>query len=307
MNNYVVVVGAINIDIIARSSVAIVSGDSNPGHITISLGGVGRNIAENLARLNLPIKLISVIGDDAHQALIKQVHQAVGIDMSSTLELTNTNNSTYLAIVDHDGEMQLAVNDMGIIDQLTPTYLETQLAVINQAKAVVVDTNLSQAAIDWLMEHISVPIFVDPVSTHKAMKLKPHLNKIYGIKPNRLEAGVLSDMTEKEDLLRGLLDQGIQEVYLSMGSQGLWLGDHSQQQLLPLPTAHVVDTTGCGDALMAGLIYGWYHGYDLIERGYWGLAMAYLTAQVPQATNPNITIDQLTTTKEHIKCHTINI
>ena len=51
MNGYIAVVGGVNIDVGGRSFAPLVAGDSNPGVIRTSLGGVGRNIAHNLALL----------------------------------------------------------------------------------------------------------------------------------------------------------------------------------------------------------------------------------------------------------------
>jgi pseudouridine kinase len=303
MKDYIIVIGAVNIDIIAQSLVPLVNHDSNPGTVSVNLGGVGRNIAENLARLEIPIKLISVMGDDIYQQLIIDHHQQLKIDMSLCLHLTNAKSSTYLAITDQAGEMKLAINDMAIIEQLTPSYLSQYLTVINQSKAVVMDTNLSQATIDWLMQEVKRPIFVDPVSTYKAQKLTKHLSKIYGLKPNSLEAEILtSSQYPYSILLDQLLQQGISQVYLSLGSEGICLADNDHKVKLTVSFGPIVNTTGCGDALMAGIIYGWYHDETLVDCGLWGLAMALLTAGVPGATNHNINQQLLMTVKEQIQC-----
>ena len=67
-----VVVGAINVDISGTASTAMRAGDSNPGHVKVTLGGVGRNIAENLARLGAKVTMLTVLGEDPNAAHVRQ-------------------------------------------------------------------------------------------------------------------------------------------------------------------------------------------------------------------------------------------
>ena len=50
---FVCVIGGMNIDLQGSSNQPLVFNDSNPGEIVMSAGGVGRNIAENIAKLSL--------------------------------------------------------------------------------------------------------------------------------------------------------------------------------------------------------------------------------------------------------------
>ena len=66
---YVVVIGGLNIDLQGSSNKPLVLNDSNPGEIAMSAGGVGRNIAENIAKLNIHSKILSYVGDDTFGGL----------------------------------------------------------------------------------------------------------------------------------------------------------------------------------------------------------------------------------------------
>ncbi|MCB9052383.1 MAG: hypothetical protein H6556_23355 [Lewinellaceae bacterium] len=70
-NAPITILGAANIDLTGFSHQPLRYGDSHQGALKISLGGVGRNIAENLARLGLPTRLICSIGDDIYGQLIQ--------------------------------------------------------------------------------------------------------------------------------------------------------------------------------------------------------------------------------------------
>ena len=79
---YVTVVGGVNMDIGGRSDHALVPQDSNPGTVSMSLGGVGRNIAHNMSLLELDVRLLTVFGDDGNAQKIAASCGELGIDIS---------------------------------------------------------------------------------------------------------------------------------------------------------------------------------------------------------------------------------
>ncbi|KFI69585.1 hypothetical protein BMAGN_1303 [Bifidobacterium magnum] len=85
---YTVIVGAINMDIFAIADEHMVELSSNMGHITMSLGGIARNIAFELTRLEVPCYLVSVFGSDHNGELFKVDARATNavIDTSLTAE-----------------------------------------------------------------------------------------------------------------------------------------------------------------------------------------------------------------------------
>ena len=192
---YIAVVGGVNIDIGGRSDAPLVAGDSNPGRIRSSLGGVGRNIAHNLALLGAKVRLITALGADDGAKRVEASCADLGIDLTDSLYVPDGATSTYLFLADSNGDMALAMNDMAIYEHLTPAFLETKLAALNAAALVVLDTNLSAESIRYLGEHCTAPLFADPVSAAKAGKLEPILGRLHTLKPNRMEAELLSGVT----------------------------------------------------------------------------------------------------------------
>ena len=219
---YIAVVGGVNIDIGGRSDAPLVAGDSNPGRIRSSLGGVGRNIAHNLALLGAKVRLITALGADDGAKRVEASCADLGIDLSDSLYVPDGATSTYLFLADSNGDMALAMNDMAIYEQLTPPFLEPKLAALNAAALVVLDTNLSAESIRYLGEHCTAPLFADPVSAAKAGKLEPILGRLHTLKPNRMEAELLSGVpvTDEASLYRAadtLLAAGLQRVFISLG------------------------------------------------------------------------------------------
>ncbi|MFG6352914.1 MAG: winged helix-turn-helix transcriptional regulator, partial [Oscillospiraceae bacterium] len=185
---YAVVVGGVKMDIGGVSAAPLVRADSNPGAVRMSLGGVGRNIAHNLALLGVDVRLLTAFGDDLYAQRIAASCGELGIDISRALQVPGGRTSTYLFIANEKGEMELAVSDMDIYRHITPAFLAARRALLQNAQLVVVDANLPADAIAWLAENIRLPIFADPVSTAKAERLRPVLGRLHPVKPTRMEA-----------------------------------------------------------------------------------------------------------------------
>ena len=296
---YATVVGGVNIDIGGKGFSPLVDRDSNPGRVTMSLGGVGRNIAHNMSLLGLEVRMLTAIGDDLHAQQVAASCSELGIDITHALQVPGGATSTYLYLAGPDGDMALAVSDMGIYEALTPAYFARHLGFLNGAALVVADANLPQEALDYLAHHCTAPLFADPVSTAKAVKLKPVLGKLHTLKPNRIEAELLSgvEITDDTSLRRAadvLLSTGLHRVFISLGADGVFAADHTgnQVQLPPLPGT-MVNTTGCGDAFMAAITWAYLQGTDLTDAVKAGLAASVIAMESAETINPAMSEDAL--------------
>ena len=256
---YIVVVGGVNMDIGAVSHDPLVPRDSNPGKVTTSLGGVGRNIAHNLCLLGQQVSMVTVLGQDSFAQSVRDNAAAIGLDLSHSAVIPGGRTGTYLFIAGSDGDMALAVNDMAIYDHITPDFLRQRLEFINRAGLVVVETNLPEESLQWLCQHCTAPILADPVSTIKARRLEPVLGKLTALKPNRMEAELLSGVkiesaADVERAADKLLSTGLQQVYISMGGDGLFAKNAAGETArIPCPKGTVAHATGGGDAMAAAL------------------------------------------------------
>lgn len=295
---YVAVVGGVNIDIGGTPHTRLIEGDSNPGRITVSAGGVGRNIAENLARLGLVVRMVTALGDDMHGHQIAQNCAETGIDLSDSITVHGARTSTYLCLNDVDGEIVGAVSDMDIYERLTPEVLSERLPMLCGASLVVLDANLPPEAVRYLAEHLSVPIFADPVSVKKAGAFKPVLGRLTAIKPNRPEASLLTgvEIQGDDDLPRAaaaFFAQGMPNVLISLGERGVYYHDGQNSGILPCLPMPVVNTSGCGDAFLAGCAAGYLEGMGLREMARLGLAASAVCAQTDSAVSPDISRELL--------------
>lgn len=289
--SYAVVVGGVNVDIGGRSFAPLVAADSNPGVVRMSLGGVGRNIAHNLSLLGTDVHLLTAYGDDLHGERVAASCSELGIDLSHALRVAGGVTSTYVYLADQHGEMALAVSDMEICKRITPAYLASQLSLLQNAQVVVADANLSAESLQYLAKNCTVPLFVDPVSTVKAEKLRPILGKIHTLKPNRLEAELLSGVPiqTEADLNRAadaLTELGVHRMFISLGAQGVFAVMGQQRLRLPTLPGRIVNTTGCGDAFMAALVWAYLEGMDLGRTALAGLAAGSIAMESEETINP---------------------
>lgn len=124
---YCVVVGTINMDIRGMADIRYPQSASHPGTIHCSAGGVGRNIAHNLALLGRDVHLLSVIGDDFYGEMLLEETRRAGVNVSGCVRLHGQSTSTYLAIANRDDQTVLAINDTHLLEQLTPQLLNLSL------------------------------------------------------------------------------------------------------------------------------------------------------------------------------------
>jgi len=288
---YVTVVGGINMDIGGWPAEVPVARDSNPGQVRMSLGGVGRNIAHNMSLLGLDVRLIAPFGDDLYAQKIAASCGELGIDISQSPVIPGGHTSTYLFINDQNGDMALAVSDMEICAHLTPQALAARHQLLDGSQVVVLDTNIPAESISWLADNCRVPLFADPVSTAKAEKLRPVLGKLHTLKPNRIEAELLSGVTIRDRAslhmaAQKLLDTGLRRVFISLGADGVYAADHTQGLHLPVISGDMHNTTGCGDAFMAAIAWAYLRGTDLESTARLGLAASAISMEGNETINP---------------------
>ena len=295
---YVAVVGGVNIDVGGRSDAPLIAGDSNPGRIRSGLGGVGRNVAHNLALLGANVRLITALGADDGAKRVAASCADLGINLTDSLSVPDGATSTYLFLADSNGDMALAMNDMTIYERLTPAFLAEKLAVLNGAALVVLDTNLPEESVGFLAAHCTAPLFADTVSAAKAGRLKSSLGRLHTLKPNRMEAELLSGVaiTDEASLHRAadaLLATGLRRVFLSLGADGVLAADHERKLHLPNFPARMVNTTGCGDAFMAAAARAYLDHADLETAARYGLAAAAVAMESADTINPAMSLAAL--------------
>ena len=290
----VYVIGAVNMDITGTPAAELRTGDSNPGRVTLSPGGVGRNIAENLQLIGRKVSLITITGEDAYGGIIREQCRNAGIDLQFSFTDPLARTSTYLCVNETNGDVHAAIADMSIYELLTPTRLEPLLPVLNKGAMAVVDANLPAETLSWLAQKITIPMAADPVSCAKAERLRPLLPKLTLIKPNVPEAELLTGLEIRGDGDLGRASDamhrmGVRRVYISLGGRGVWADDVREGgEVIPCFPGIVVNTTGCGDAFVAAAADAFLSGLSTLEAARRALAASAVCAEDQAAVNPRM-------------------
>jgi pseudouridine kinase len=272
----IIVIGGANIDIKAKSLEVNHFATSNPGTIATAPGGVGRNIAHNLARLGVEVALISSVGDDFQGASVLQASKAAGIDVSR-VSANAPSTGTYIAVLNPDGEMLTALSDMRAIDGITPDYIRAHAEAISAARFVVADCNLPIETLRTVAELARDNLFVEPVSVPKSAKLKALLQAghVFMASPNLDQIESLTgtmDVTAGCSILHGM---GLQHVIAHAGREGAFVSNGDTIEFVEAqPAGPVIDVTGAGDAAVAGLLFGLLRGEDLFSAALLGQKLA---------------------------------
>lgn len=295
----VAVIGGINMDIAGFPDYQLVQGDSNPGKTSFSPGGVGRNIAENIALLGNSVEMYSVVGDDIYgESLIEQTSKS-GVDMSHVKIIPHISTGTYMAILDGDMDMFVAISSMDIFSCLNEEYLLDNKDTILRNEIIVFDTNLSKIDLELATELFKdKKLFLDTVSSEKAKNAKKIIGRFHTIKPNKLEAQILTDIkiNTEEDLISSaeiLHSKGVVNVCISLGSDGVFFSNQDGKGFVKIPDIRIKNATGAGDSFQAGLVHGELLGLSLLESVKIASATAAMTLDSESTINRNITEEKI--------------
>ncbi len=273
--------------------------DSNPGYLKKSLGGVGRNIAENLSRLGIETTLITPLGQDHYQKMILDQADMIGLTIRP-IPIKET--PLYVSVMDEQGEDLIGVAVMDDIEKMTKEDILVYKNDIDQADILVMDTNLSLEVITYFLQAYHDKVYIDAISGQKAIKLHQVLRYIHTLKLNLIEAKTLAGFNDEvkvdlEQLGHYFLNQGTKEIYLTLGEKGAY--HFTQQKTLHKKAikTKIIGATGAGDAFFAGVIYA----AVLQKEGLsYGLVNAYLNLMDPHAVNPLLTSEILEKTLKEL-------
>jgi len=300
VDGYIAAAGGINVDIKGKSFERMVLGSSNPGAIEISPGGVACNISRNLALLNVPVMLLSVIGSDAQGAKALQDIKSCGVCVDHVSKADDGLTGTYIALLDNMGEMTAALSDMRILEKLDIAYFKSRFDILEKASLIVCDANLPEESIIFIAsaaDKWGIPLCLEPVSVRKALKLKNCLKGIDYITPNldelRVLTGLGSKNAEVELMATQLIESGVSNVITSLGKEGLCYTTAQGSKHYQSFPAYVTDVTGAGDSLTAGFLYGLMKYGNIDKSLICGLAAAAITISSEVTVSPRLSEDRI--------------
>lgn len=294
---YVLVYGVSVYDIFGFAYNDYKNNDSNPGKVRVSFGGVCRNIAENLARMNVDTRFISIIGDDEKGKGILEHAKKMNLDMKDSLIVKGGSTPTYMAILDESGEMRAAIVDMKITDMVTEEFIDSKAELIENAEYMVLDIDNPNIVEYILIKYEGKTHFIlDPVSAAKAANVKHLVGKFHTIKPNRKEAEVLCGfpIQTREDIHKAgayFRSIGIENVFISLDSEGMYYFNGTEEGIVKNQNVSVVNVTGAGDSCVAGICYGYMKNLSIEKTVEYAITMSMITISHEETIHPDMGFD----------------
>lgn len=300
--NYVVGIGAANIDIYGKSSIKIRTHYDHPAGIKTSVGGVTRNILVNLSKLNIDTKFITAVGDDYFGKQIIDDCKYYGIDTSNIITVKDKSSGVFMQVQDDNNDMYLALCDMSALESITPEYINSNKRTILNAKLVLIDSSLRMDTIEEIINICKdkVPIYIDPISDNYALKIKTIIHKFDCVKPNKTELENMCGVKINtiEDVYKGcqkLIDKGLKKIFVSVGKDGILYMNGNGSKIIKKfkPITKMINASGAGDAAMAAIIYGCINNLRIEETIDYGLAAGSLAIMSEKTINEKMSINEL--------------
>lgn len=297
----IVVIGAACLDVKGHVQGRIQPATSNPGQVRVTVGGVARNIAENLARLGTHTALLAVVARDPYGHEIVKHTSAAGVDVGAVLFVRDQRTASYVALIDGSGDLAAAVDDTAILAKLTPRHIYQHRRLFKRARMVVVDANTpleTFATIRRIAQKYRVPLCLDTVSLGLAERYRSSLEHLRLLACDAGEAEVLTGMPvttrrQAAAAARALVAAGVEVVIINLGSDGVVYASTEHNGSVPAIGGEVVDSTGAAEALTAAVIYGLANDIPLDEAVWLGSSAAALTAQSLETVRSDLSLDLL--------------
>ena len=265
-----------------------VLGTSNPAISTKSYGGVIRNITENMARMDVDVCLISIIGNDESGKELRSQIRNLGVDTSQISISNDKPTAEYIAIFDDKNELVMGIASMDILDQITPNLIEESWSSIRSSDWVILDCNLPKETIEKILEikeNAHFKVAVDTVSVSKAKRLPTDLSQIDILFTNKDEAISILGMNDTlktyklDKITTQLRSRGARGVVLTDGPNGHLVNIGNEAFTSPAISSNVKNVSGAGDAFVAGFISTIRSGSTVREASNMGAALSALTVE----------------------------
>ncbi len=296
---WAVVVGGAAWDVKARSLATARLHTSNPSVVSRTPGGVGRNIAEGIARLGGRVHLVAAVGaDPAGKELLTRTAEA-GVYVDQVVTSPHPTGS-YLAALDTDGELVIGLSDFAATDAMDVEGLSRAHELLARADVVVVDGNIPAPAAAWVLGVAAaggVRVVLEPVSVAKAARIAPLLqpaHPVFAVTPNVDELGALVGRTvaaDTDDIAAAAAElhaRGVAHVWVSRGAAGSLLVSGGETLPIAAVPARVIDVTGAGDAMTAGFVRALLAGEEPATAARHGHLAAALTVASGHTVRPDL-------------------
>ena len=268
----IVVVGSINIDLVARAErIPLVGETVHSSDFQMHSGGKGANQAVAVARLGYPVRMIGSVGSDSFGEELRAQLVRSGVDASG-VRISKGPSGVAVIAVAPNGDNAIVVTP-GANALVTPKVIDENVDAIREAGVVLTQLEIPIETVEYLgtvCERLNVPLILDP-SPARALPADL-LGRVSWITPNETEIDCCTPETkngknsaDRSEMIDALLEQ-CRGVVLKMGSRGAIVAtkDGGQHHVNAF-RVNAVDTTAAGDAFNGAFAVGLMLGKSPVE------------------------------------------
>ncbi|CUS26332.1 HTH domain protein [Paucilactobacillus oligofermentans DSM 15707 = LMG 22743] len=295
---YAVVIGGVNADIFGISNSKIMTTTSNSGKVIHSTGGIGRNIALNLTKLNIYSYLISAYGDDFSGNQFREDSRQNELDITYSKQFSNTATSSYIYINDTSGNRVIGLDDMEINNFITPSFLSERMEIIKNANEVIVDTNIPEDSIKWILDNYEGSIYIKAVSILKTKRLLTLLDRIDTLVINGVESPIISgkEIKNKDDVIKNaekIISKGVKNVFIYTENYGMLYASKDNKCFIENNIDNRENTNGMGASVTAALVLANRMNLDFCKTAQLGYKAANITSKSIDSVSNRISDKEL--------------
>jgi ribokinase len=304
----VVVVGSINMDLVAKTTRIPHAGETVMGSaFQTHPGGKGANQAVAVARLGYPVKMIGRLGDDGFAVQLRAGLEDAGVDATGVLETAGSSGCAAILVSDAGENCIVVVPGANAL--LTPKDLDAQRETIRTAGMVLAQLEVPLETVLHLARMCAeegVPLMLDPAP---AQRLPQELLKLVAwFTPNETEtAFYLNSETARVEagdpaaIAAELVGLGVQQVVLKRGSRGAWLHAGEISAGAQPFEIKAVDTTAAGDAFNGAFATALMLGMEPMEGARFAAGAAAVAVQRAGAQASMATMEEVKAMNARLK------
>lgn len=293
----IVVVGAVFVDIKGFPDHVYLPKGRNVGRVEVVHGGVGRNVAKDIANLELRPRFVSMVDDSAEGAAVEKNLRDHKVDTQYLLSVPD-GMGMWLAIFDETGDVVGAISKRPVMDPLARLLEEKGDEIFAGADSIITEIDIDKDVLKQVFfyaEKYNIPVYAVVANMSIASKRRDLILKTSCFVCNEQEAGILfvrkfEGMNPEElceELSELVIKADIPAMVVTMGSQGsVYATRDGQRGCCPAHHVSVRDTTGAGDAFCAGVSVGLTYGKSMDEALEIGTRLAASVVTVSENVCP---------------------
>jgi ribokinase len=286
MRKPIVVVGSINLDLVASADHVPLPGETITGQDFCTFhGGKGANQAVGVARLGYPVSMVGKVGDDSFGAALKNGLRDAGVDVKA-VHAVKGSSGVALINIGNDGQNNIVVVP-GANGKMLPKDIARHAALLRKAGLLLAQLEIPLITLETLgafAHRHGIPLMLDPAP---ARELPTGLLQVTTwITPNESETRILCGLDAREPVTPAtaaqcanlLLERGPKNVLIKMGAQGVYLAiADGTRQMAPAFNVKAIDSTAAGDAFNAGFAVSLLSGKKPLEAARYAAAVAAIS------------------------------